>query len=79
MARTAKRWGQPPSRWLGLSDEVTAYAFDEAMAMALDIADLRAARGQEADKAAGSTDNQPSEGGRYATEADVADWAEGDD
>lgn len=67
---TAQRWGQTPSRSLGLSDDVVAYALDEALATRVEVEELRAAKDRP--------DKLPA-GQRYATEADVSDWAEGDD
>lgn len=56
---------------LGLVDDVTAFALDEALDMRLSVDELRGAR-KRGDLPAGL---------RYASESDVEDWAtaEGDD
>lgn len=58
---------------LGLVDDVTAFALDEALAMRLDVEQLAALAEHKG--------GDPPAGLRFATPADVDDWAtsEGED
>ena len=67
MARTASRWGTRPSSLLGLVDDVTAYALDEALDMRLTVAELTAEK---------HGDRRPPPDVGSATDADApdSDW-----
>jgi hypothetical protein len=65
VARTASRWGTRPSRMLGLVDDVTAFALDEALDMRLSVDELRAVSERKRGK--------PPDGTTWATEADYCD------
>jgi hypothetical protein len=68
--RTARHWGTRPSLLLGEADPVVAFALDEALAVADDIAMRRASEAVKPDAVA------PPDDQRFAGDEDYADDVE---